>query len=523
MGRNRRTLDLRGQLFTEKVPAGQHRHGVGKRRQGKKKALHSTKGSKEIVGLSCARVREMGGGCGEGGEWSCARLRVWNKRGLTRSQDISLYPSARAQGLVSPEESLAPATLEDNGSMVSSQKEIQQHGLERVASLEKEHTPPPFHNSEAPADNQEGISGGQLDPNPLEPPAASECATLKGNDSRSLNDISSLLSSMSMDENASDIDHTPLPKDHTHLSTDHTSHVDGSGSKDTPLYEVTDPTRIPIPGSKNHTHISEDSDSTHLSEDTDLTNLSMFEVPYECGASDGASKEQHYSNGEDSDVIQISQLEGYRDEFHSDITDLSLDRAQQDGERSDAEICQGNLSLMNGFSEIAVACNGRVFKPTSFSTPFRKAQCSTMDSVTHLTAQCNTSHERTMDSTQEWKRGSNFASEMESDFTRLDFSSQQLSTNLDPPNFVDSDLTQLDSKCHESPMQVGTPHGLPHIPASAKRSILKHRYPIFYGSTRKNLSKSVTFKLPTDSCDTSRSSIYSCDRSGGLVDRMGQS
>ena len=588
-GRNRRTLDLRGQLFTEQG----HRHGVGKRRQGKRKANRaSTNGSKE--GLTCARAREMGeegGGGGGCGEWSCARLRMWNKRGLTRSQDISLYPSGRV--LVSPEreQSPAPASLEDSAGTISSHshQEIQQQGvhergvaLEREhtplltehtplsrehtsllrehtpkehtplsrehtsllrehtpkehtpilrehTSLQREHTPLSFYTEKASLDNQEGISGG------FEPPAVSESS--KGDDSQSspnLNDLSSLLSSMSMDENALDIDHT-------HLSEDHTSNLAGSWTKDAPLY----PTHTSSPGSKNHTHISEnsdsthlskdsdsthlskdsdsthlskESDSTHLSEDTDLTNLSVFEVPCECAE---VSKEKQRRNGEESpspSPRQRSQLEGYLDEFHSDITDLSLYRAQQsEAERSDSEICRGNLSLMNGFSDIAVACNGRVFKPTSFSTPFSKTQ----QSAAHHTRQCSTSHEGTLESTQEWKRGSigMSSSEMESDFTRLDFSSRQFSTKLESP---DSDLTRLDSQCYESPMHVGTPYGSTHIPPSAK-SILKHRYPIFYGSIRKNLSKSVTFKLPSDSCD---SSIYSCERSGdphNLCERSGDS
>jgi hypothetical protein len=369
---------------------------------------------------------------------------------------------------------------------------------------------------------------------------------LGGNSTRGkVDDISSLLSSMSIDEGnimSPDPSSLSVPgeKDFTNLSNNPDPTHLSNNPDPTHLSNTPDPTHLsnnpdPIHLSNNpdptcvfsnvkSTHFSDDSDTTHLSEDADSTHLS------------GASGHVHHlgvrdESGQPLTVLKSTQpghanqpcseelsgegvLHGYVDELGNEMADF-LGRGLQESSKDEvahiletADVARKELRC----NKVALTCEGGSFKPSSFSTPFRMG----------------TSGRITDDLTGGGVRE-------RSNFARLDAESAnskvsghaELHSICSTPSSGKRSAMECDYSCTRleswdklvcSPMDVGTP-GLVTpcvtLQPSAKKSILKKRRshsdggsPFLRNSTgRRNLSKSVTFKLPSDSCGSEGSVV----------------
>lgn len=337
-----------------------------------------------------------------------------------------------------------------------------------------------------------------------------------------LNDLSDVFSSMSVDDSTSDHimkpDHThqSLKSDHTHLSVA-ASHAHISLDSDSTHSSVAASQDPDLPVA-SHAHISLDPDlaasHTHISLDPDSAHLSVFEMP---GDSSKAAKSQISPSTITSAIGQpncmgclnevsdykLDDLEGFEDEFDSDITYLSV---QPDGQEVDLTSLQPNSGVDH---QATSACSEGNFKPPSFSTPFRtKKSSNRTNNITNENGALSA-----MEST---------STKLGCDLDKFTSSSSRLCdspTGLDCGSKIDSHSNSTGSNSSstrmdfnwsevESHMDVSmiTPDKLPPVQTnSIVKSILKTRHgkrdldtPCF----RKNLSKSVTFKLPSDSSTT---------------------
>ena len=290
----------------------------------------------------------------------------------------------------------------------------------------------------------------------------------------SMVNLSDLFSSMSVD---SDHTHLPMDPDPTHQSPMATSHT----------HSVVE----------DHAHFYVDSDPTHLS---------VFEVR-DSRISTGVRGQDHTSSSttceEDcSDKRDSESSKGQGAETDSDATDLSIYEIEGPNHVSGCgEGVVGGRGLDS--TTDANTCQVENFKPSSFSTPFRANVYSKGD----LSESGRTSSHS--DSTRmEWYSDNHHStgstrmeciSDRNLNSTCADPSSSGMECNTmlspDAPSRFDSSIwNQFNSHHYDS---VRTPPKAQPIPASAKKSILKNRQNTSFAC--KNLSKSVTFKLPFDS------------------------
>lgn len=407
--------------------------------------------------VSCARVQ----GWGDRHQvWGCARARAWSNGGMTRSQDISLYPSVYPGTNVSMTQSktntelggdLSPNSEEEHENVPVDHSRCigRKSTSSQELNLEQEAETPGVEGTTAmsvralvPHSRQQSISAREVKATSKDSEESSADTCNEGRDQEELstspplhpNDLSDLLSSMSVDENTCgrvDSDPTHLSCAHdgdpTHLSDAHGC-VDG------------DPTRF------SGAHGCVDGDPTHLSE---------CEAPTGRNVTSTASVSDSHPQGTGLEgVVEV----GRREHPHSKP-------------QGDEATC----------STVAA------FNPPSFSTPFR-TDTKVATATTRDTTDDSDSTRLDSDSTR-----------LDSDCTRLDSDSTRFDPNSTCPG-----TDGLDGQnC------LSTPHRPLPVPTSAKKSILKNRYECPF--TCKNLSKSVTFKLPSDSSECESCSVLASE------------
>ena len=377
--------------------------------------------------------------------------------------------------------------------------------------------------------------------------------------------------------NGADLVHPSNVAGSTHFSgPSHLSNGAGSAAHLSNVMDSThsynDPNAAHLSEDSDATHLSEDSDATHLSEDTDSTHLSgetrhedhthlsSLKVAHDSNqllVKDAASKSQR-ETGQCGDAIPREGLQGYSDELDSDMTELRLCEVRlgsgkvsnpmeaSPGRRGEGinpsqwgSVGSGRVSNpteasprrmggegMNPCSDTALACEGRLFQPPSFSTPFRKDS-----SDRRTTGEWGNFPRLDSDSNEIGllQTGSRHSTQFQSNSTPK-------SSELCTPGSMgyDSSRTRLESFWGkiDSPMDLGmtrippgaTPCAVtPYVvlQPSAKKSILKKRRSYSDGggspslrapsTARKNLSKSVTFKLPSESCSSEGSLVLAVE------------
>lgn len=310
-------------------------------------------------------------------------------------------------------------------------------------------------------------------------------------------------------------------------------------------------------------HLSDDTDSTHLSDDSDATHLSgdtgSTHSSKEAGHLDISSSKMAHSSDwplvreaalksqRQRQFDNAEGLQGYSDELDSDMTELRLCEVHVSGgklmEANPGEANSGGKGMdpSHPGSDIVLTHEGKSFQPPSFSTPYRR------DAVDRCSGGTMRGEEwgnfARLDSSEFGlpQTGSCRGTQFQSDFMP--------SSHIPGPTEYNSSCTRLESFWGkvDSPMDVGmspsartpcaattsvTPHAVtpgatpcvvtPYVvlQPSAKKSILKKRRSYSDGggspfpstaTARKNLSKSVTFKLPSESCSSEGSLVLAVE------------
>ena len=478
---------------------------------------------------SCARTTAWAGGldssrvgCGAALEWSCARVRIWKRAGLTRSQDISLYRSAYNSTVATPlrcrmatveeegglsheDEANSPLQHEDeNSSRTSSEIPLQNLGLAQCHinfSAMNNSTTGPANSFISPSTDTNSccVGAGHEDLTQLEQASTTDAANnsgqasevdrscKQGDDPSELNkaskqgvndqatcsnnlrveNLSDLFSSMSVDEDK-DANSTKSAIDH--------------GNSSVPMTTL-----------------------THHPQDSTRENQ-----PSPSATADESGGGSYLDN-----------LEGFVDEFDSDMTELSLHEAipgRRDVSSSGTAAAKGILAP-NPQDTLAVGAAAMPpFRPSSFSTPFRAASSNASSNPHHATLFSMPLHPPLLLASEMMECG-----QQRDDSTRMDDNdvsgflpdatsgsglSLKASASFDEVGSGetgDSSLTRLDSDWSypESCATISPLCREPLTQASVRKSILKKRNPLrqFDSETaNRTLSKSVTFKLPlTDS------------------------
>lgn len=450
-GKRHQAPDMRGQLFPDQPPPRPgHQPRRGKRNVVSDEASVGSGALKEQNGgdanVSCARVQ----GWGDHHQvWGCARARAWSNGGMTHSQDISLYPSVYPGNNVSMTQSktntelggdLSPNSEEEHENVPVDQSRCigRKSTSSQELNLEQEAETPrvevttamsvrvlvPHSLGNVCSSRQQGISAREVKATSKDAEESSADTCNEGCDQEELstspplhpNDLSDLLSSMSVDENTC-------------------GHVDG------------DPTHL------SDAHGCVDGDPTHLSE---------------CEAPTGRNVTSTANKLMESPFCH--QMKGTRS--HMSVSDS---HPKGTGLEGVVEVGRREHPHSKPQGDEATCSTVAAFNPPSFSTPFRT------DTKVATATTRNTTDD-------------------DFDSTRLDSDS----TRFDPNSTCPGTDGRDGQNC------LSTPHRPLPVPTSAKKSILKNRYHECPFAC-KNLSKSVTFKLPSDSSECESCSVLASE------------